>query len=374
MAAPYDITNSKAWSGTPLSLYSAMKDVDGNDITPFDISKHHNYFNIRATTLKYLDLKSSIKEKTFISGLGPSAMNPLNSKILDKHCASNHYDAVLEFGGFLPKKNVNPYYIYTDSSNDVKLDYFIRYGKMPFGNEKITVDTLKYAADFVREIYTNASGVFCMSDWLAESMVKTTGVSPEKVHTVYAGANWHGQKFPGHIAARNICEKKEINLLITGVNYKGKGVDIAVDAVNILNRESDVKYYLHVCGIREPYPRNEFVIDYGFINKSKLIELLQLCDVFVLPSRFDCFGIAFVEAMTFGLPCVGRNICAMPEIIDRGINGELVESDDPLELAELILKICNPQTYSEYSEAALKKSKKFTWKNVAENITNVIRK
>ncbi|MBR6635766.1 MAG: glycosyltransferase family 4 protein [Clostridia bacterium] len=374
MAAPYDITNSKSWSGTPLSLYSAMKEIDGNDITPFDISKYHNYFNVRANILRHLDVTDSFRSKSFVSKLGPSAMNPLNSKILNKHCASTHYDAVLEFGGFLPQKNVTPYFIYTDSSNDVKLDYFTRYGELPFGNEGISVDTFKYAADFVRKIYTNAAGVFCMSNWLAESMINTTGVSPEKMHTVYAGANWHGENPPDEITPKSILQKKEINLLITGVSYKGKGVDIAVEAVKILNRESDIRYNLHVCGISEPYPKNEFVIDYGFINKSKLIELLNLCDVFVLPSRFDCFGIAFVEAMTFGLPCVGRNICAMPEIIDRGVNGELVDSDDPTELAELIAKICTPQLYSKYSESAIKKSQKFTWERVAQDITNVIRK
>ena len=213
-----------------------------------------------------------------------------------------------------------------------------------------------------------------MSNWLAESMINTTGVAKEKVHTVYAGANWHGQEFSDSISAKNIFDKNEINLLITGVSYEGKGVDIAVEAVKLLNRESDIRYNLHVCGIKEPYPKNEFVIDYGFVNKAKLVELLQLCDIFVLPSRFDCFGIAFVEAMSFGLPCVGRNICAMPEIIDRGINGELVDSDDPTELAELIAKIAAPQNYSKYSEAAIKKSRKFTWEKVAQDITNVIRK
>ena len=98
-----------------------------------------------------------------------------------------------------------------------------------------------------------------------------------------------------------------------------------------------------------------------------------MCDLFVLPSRFDCFGIAFVEAMTFGLPCIGRKICAMPEIIDEGINGELVTSDDSEELASLIEKICVGDTYRLYSEKAIEKAKKFTWQNVCSDMLKIIK-
>ena len=88
---------------------------------------------------------------------------------------------------------------------------------------------------------------------------------------------------------------------------------------------------------------------------------------------FDCFGIAFVEAMTFGLPCIGRNICAMPEIIDEGINGELIRDDDPSVLAALIDKICSDtDLYRRYSASAIEKSKKFTWEAVCARIMEVL--
>ena len=45
--------------------------------------------------------------------------------------------------------------------------------------------------------------------------------------------------------------------------------------------------------------------------------------------------------MSFGLPCIGRAINAMPELIDDGENGALVSGDDPVKLAELIENICS---------------------------------
>ncbi len=124
MAAPYDIKNARSWSGTPLSLYSALNSYDDNDITTLNVSEYHNAFNTRANALRHCDLKESLKSGHLISKLGPSAMNPLNSALLHAHCNKKDYDVLFEFGGFQPKDSLPPYYVYTDSSHDVKLDYF----------------------------------------------------------------------------------------------------------------------------------------------------------------------------------------------------------------------------------------------------------
>ncbi len=374
MAAPYDIQNKLSWSGTPLSLYSALNEYPNNEITTLTLSDYHNKLNLSINALKHCDIKASVKAKRVVSKLGPSAMNPLNSKILHQHCSKNDFDALIEFGGFQPNKNLPPYYVYTDSSHDLKLDYLNKYGYFPFGSEKDSVESVKNAAESVRKIYQNAAGILCMSQWLADSMINSTGVSPEKVHVVYAGANWHGTVLPTNIQSKRIDNKNEFHLLLTGVEYKRKGIDITIDAVNHLNKNSDKKYYLHVCGIKENFDDNQHIINHSFVNKQDLVKILLECDLFVLPSRFDCFGISFVEAMTFGLPCIGRNICAMPEIIDEGVNGELITKDDPLQLAELINKICSdPTLYASYSASARQKAKQFTWRNVADNIMKIIK-
>lgn len=375
MPAPYDVTNPRSWSGTPLSLYSAMSKINGNEVTPLDLSSFQTQSDIRINTLKNLDFKSTFKNKALISKLGPASKNPLNSKYLKNYCNGKSFDAILQLGGFKKSDGMPPTFVYSDSSYDLKLDYYKQNGVLPFGSENDSIDTLKIASDYAKDIYTKADGVLCMSQWMANSIINTTGVKPENVYVVYAGANWHGVTLPQNITPKNIDGKKEIHLLLTGVSYLGKGVDIAVKAVDILNRDSDKKYYLHVCGITHEYEHSEFVINHGFVGKPDLIEILKNCDIFVLPTRFDCFGISYIEAMKFGLPCVGRNICAIPEIIDEGKNGELVESESPLELAEKISFIGNnDELYAKYSESAIKKAEYFTWESIAENITNIIGK
>lgn len=374
MAATYDIQNSRSWSGTPYSLYSALSSIDTNEMTTLNLSQYHTAWNTKMNMLRHTDLRSSLKNRGRVSKLGLSEMNALNSSILQKRCQAKDYDVLLELGGFFSGKGMPPYYVYSDASHDLSLDYYAQYGKLPFGYSEQSLDAVRRSAEYVRKIYQNAEGVFCMSQWMANSMVHTTGVAPEKVHTVYAGANWHDVEVQFPSVPKTLEGKREIHLLLVGVSFEGKGVDLAIEAVQKLNQTSDKKFILHVCGIQTPFEHDEYVINHGFKAKTELVKLLTQCDVFVLPSRFDCFGIAFVEAMQFGLPCVGRRICAMPEIIDEGVNGALISpQDDPNELAQCIYDICaDEQRYTQYSAMAMKKAERFTWQNVATDIMNVL--
>lgn len=58
---------------------------------------------------------------------------------------------------------------------------------------------------------------------------------------------------------------------------------------------------------------------------ADVMRLLAECDVGLLPSLDDTFGWSALEAMSVGLPVVATNLCAMPEIVEQGHNGYLVE-------------------------------------------------
>ena len=374
MAAPYDVTDPLSWSGTPLSIYQTLNRQPGVEVTPLNLSTFYTPQNERANLLRHLDLKQSLKAKSLVSRLGPAALNPLNSQILNEQVGAGDYDVLLELGGYRKTGDLPPYFVYTDASHDLTLDFYDKNGVLPYPSRSRTVEEYRRAADYVGDIYRQAAGVLCMSEWLAECMVRRTGVSQEKVHVVYAGANWHGVTLPQNIRPKQISDNKEIHLLLVGVDFGLKGVELVMDAVKVLNQQSDRTYLFHVCGIRNDFEHDEHVINHGFISKQELIGFLQASDLFVLPSHYDCFGISFVEAMTFGLPCVGRARCAMPEIIDEGENGELVHSSDPVELAEKISRICeDPALYAAYSQSAMRKAAKFTWDKTAERMLNAMR-
>ena len=57
-----------------------------------------------------------------------------------------------------------------------------------------------------------------------------------------------------------------------------------------------------------------------FVGRVEPYSFLATIDIFVLPSKTETFGLALVEAMATGLPCVTSNVCGLPEIVaDTGL-------------------------------------------------------
>jgi glycosyltransferase involved in cell wall biosynthesis len=71
---------------------------------------------------------------------------------------------------------------------------------------------------------------------------------------------------------------------------------------------------------------------------------LRGCKVFVLPSRFETFGIVVLEAMGCEKPVVATTAGGIPEIIENGRNGILVEPDNPKALAEALVNLLNNES------------------------------
>ncbi|MEX0671662.1 MAG: FkbM family methyltransferase [Pirellulales bacterium] len=63
------------------------------------------------------------------------------------------------------------------------------------------------------------------------------------------------------------------------------------------------------------------------------------CDIFVSPSRYESFGLVFLEAMRAGRPVIGCDVGGMPEVIEQGRTGMLVRPADATALAEAIVEL-----------------------------------
>ena len=64
-----------------------------------------------------------------------------------------------------------------------------------------------------------------------------------------------------------------------------------------------------------------------FLSRDKLFDEMYLsADIFVLPTMKDHYGVVFLEAMSAGLPLVGTRSFTVPELIEDGKNGFLVDT------------------------------------------------
>ena len=105
----------------------------------------------------------------------------------------------------------------------------------------------------------------------------------------------------------------------------------------------------------------------GFASDSKLIELYNKCDIFVLPSLHEGFPTVCAEAQASGKPVISTNVPPIPEVIVDDQTGILVKPKDPEALAKAITKLLsNPKLRHQFGEAGRKRMARLFSKEVRE--------
>lgn len=77
----------------------------------------------------------------------------------------------------------------------------------------------------------------------------------------------------------------------------------------------------------------------GVLSRDALVAEYARADVFVAPSRYESFGLIFLEAMMQGVACVGTRAGGIPEVIEDGVTGLLVPPEDPAALAAALIRL-----------------------------------
>ena len=110
----------------------------------------------------------------------------------------------------------------------------------------------------------------------------------------------------------------------------------------------------------------------GYFDKNKIAAFLE-SDLYLMPSRSDAYGIAFLEAWSAGKPVIGAKIGATPEVIQDNIDGLLVEFDNPHNIADQVVKLLrNKKLRKRLGEQGKVKVETFhSWRNIAYLTKNV---
>lgn len=123
-------------------------------------------------------------------------------------------------------------------------------------------------------------------------------------------------------------EELPIKLLFVGRLDRQKGIDLLLDAFSTLNSD---KFKLTIVGksivsknnLKKRYPKADFV---GWKDSNEIRSYIDNCDVLVVPSRWEGFGLVSLEAMRRGRMVVASDAGALPEIVDSGRTGIVFKS------------------------------------------------
>jgi len=95
-------------------------------------------------------------------------------------------------------------------------------------------------------------------------------------------------------------------------------------------------------------------------NLKSTKEVLNISDLFILPSSSESFGLAALEALACGVPVISTNSGGIPEVVEHGKSGFLSEAGNFEEMGQNALNIISDnQTHNKFKSNAIKSAKKF---------------
>jgi len=275
--------------------------------------------------------------------------------------------AVLEIADLVVATEV-PTYTYQDMNFAVALDHYEAFGRDMVSTFPTDRGTLQRLADHQARTLPQLDGILTMGGWFRDYLIRG-GIPAERVHAVGAGIS------PAYcdLPARRVRPRAERQrLLFIGGEFHRKGGDQLLAAVHRLNRARSQPLQLTIAGpSRWPLAGTppDWVDFRGTLARGDVLALFGAHDLFVMPSRFEAYGMVFLEARAAGLPCIGRDAFAMPELIEPGIGGAVWQTGDIDDLAALIQTTLDDDALHERcARDAPAFAQAHSWARVAERI------
>lgn len=235
---------------------------------------------------------------------------------------------------------------------------------------------------FKNEVYRYASKVITMTD--TEKNYLKSLMPIEKCITIPAGISSSDWKdIPDGSLFREKYRIKEPFILYAGRLASNKGLRYLVEAAHIVTKENDVKFVFvgedwgekeKLINLADKLGIRDKIIFTGYIDNFEIYKsAFNACELFVLPSEWEAFGIVLLEAMICRKPVIGTNVGGIPEVVNNGINGFIVPYGNSEILAS---KLCalfeNNQLRTEFGSNGRKKVlASYTWDKIVDALERV---
>jgi glycosyltransferase involved in cell wall biosynthesis len=205
------------------------------------------------------------------------------------------------------------------------------------------------------------------------------GVSPSRIHVVPPGFDGVqvGDGTPARrdglvralCVAQWIPRKGILTLVEAWTLQERRGA--VLELIGETNAEPD--YTARVRAAIDAAPRAS-IVESGCVGDASLGASYAVADIFVLPSRYEGYGIVYAEALAFGLPIIACDAGPVPELVGREA-GVLIRPDDRDDLsAALDLLLGDPARRAKMSAAAGRRASRLPrWEDTVAAFEDVLR-
>lgn len=261
------------------------------------------------------------------------------------------------------------------------LDMGIAYAKSKINIPYIiTEHSTKYSRNIINKtqkkylpyVFNKAEKVISVGKGLKEEIEKYSG--NKRVDIIPNLVNMPKQ----YISSEKVKKEKFRFFSLGFLTYK-KGMDLLVEAYNLAKDElEDVELFIggdgeernNIQALIDKYDLNDRIILLGELSREEVAKNMIECDSFILASRFETFGIVYIEAMNYGKPVIATRTGGPDTFLNEKC-GILVENENVEEIKKAMIKMKN--TYDEYDKKYISEfcENNFSEKVIAQKLISV---
>ena len=279
-------------------------------------------------------------------------------------CCGSQYKLIrkIKFAFFFLKILIfeKPNYIISNHISLLRLLYYFRkifkinYGFIGYGIEVWDLDNIN------KEIVRNAKVIATFSDYTATKIKEQ--INSKYTYILFPPLIKENKFFikPKNkkLIKKYKLEGKKIILTVARLasTEKYKGYDKVIKALpKIIKKVPNIKYLivgegddlLRLKNLVKNLDLEDYIIFCGFIPNKNLVDYYNLCDVFVMPSKGEGFGIVFLEALACGKPVIAGNKDGSCDALLNGKLGVLIDPDNIKEIENAIIMVLNKEISKE---------------------------
>ncbi|MBL7053189.1 MAG: glycosyltransferase family 4 protein [Candidatus Portnoybacteria bacterium] len=227
-----------------------------------------------------------------------------------------------------------------------------------------------------------ADKIIAVSQSTKNDLVNFYGINQEKIKVIYSGVGEQFKILKDNQILNIIKNKYNLPnefILYFGTIEPRKNLIGLIKSFELI-KNKDIKLvmagangwlYQDILNTAKKSKRSNDIFFTGFVQEEDKPYLYNLAKVFVYPSFFEGFGFPPLEAMSCGVPIITSINSSIPEVVDNA--GLMVNPKNIDEIAWAIEMVLNDNSLRErLIKRGLKQSKKFSWKECAEQTLKVL--
>jgi len=216
------------------------------------------------------------------------------------------------------------------------------------GTDVALIQKKRVLQPLAKLVLRKAKAITVVSSFLKNVLVEKIGLSNENISVIPMPFEFPNLSFPPKerkggesiLCVARFIPQKRLEVLIDAVSQLRQDMEVKLTILGDGPERENLQKYISKSGL------GKIVEMPGFIVRDELPNYYRECDLFVLPSVNEGFGLTLAEAMLNRRPVIGADSGGIPDLIEEGRTGLLFPEGDSGKLAEAMKRILKDDRFA----------------------------